>query len=181
LTNRTGFHCGACHDGEKKVGGRTIFAACGEKPAQGPAPPACGRCHARSAEGARRKEYEAFAAKMPRRGLDDAVDWEAAEAKGLIRPADQVEGVSVTRPALRLDKDVTLAGSAWMSDVRFSHTKHAVWNGCEVCHPDIYPHRDGGDRSSMLQISAGESCGVCHDRVAFSLGDCERCHVKPVR
>jgi hypothetical protein len=31
----------------------------------------------------------------------------------------------------------------------------------------------------MTKIAAGEYCGRCHDRVAFPLTDCLRCHVKP--
>jgi c(7)-type cytochrome triheme protein len=57
-----------------------------------------------------------------------------------------------------------------------------VWNGCEVCHPEIYPStKSGTKKTSMIGISAGESCGVCHTKVAFPIADCERCHVKPVR
>jgi c(7)-type cytochrome triheme protein len=62
-----------------------------------------------------------------------------------------------------------------MTDVLFSHRKHAVWNGCEVCHPEIFA--PGAQRYTMLEISAGEACGVCHGKVAFSLRECERCHL----
>jgi c(7)-type cytochrome triheme protein len=82
-----------------------------------------------------------------------------------------------------MDKEVALAAkAAWMTDVLFSHRKHAVWNGCEVCHPEIFPSTQRGEvHYSMFQITSGEYCGVCHDKVAFPLADCERCHLKPVR
>jgi c(7)-type cytochrome triheme protein len=71
--------------------------------------------------------------------------------------------------------------ASWMDKVLFSHKKHAVWNGCEVCHPEIFPNvKRGATKYSMLEIVNGEYCGVCHDKVAFSLRDCQRCHTQPV-
>jgi hypothetical protein len=32
---------------------------------------------------------------------------------------------------------------------------------------------------TMPAIASGEFCGRCHDRIAFPLSDCLRCHVKP--
>jgi c(7)-type cytochrome triheme protein len=98
------------------------------------------------------------------------------------KAADYVEGVSMRRAPLKMDKVVPIASSGWMTDVLFSHPKHSVWNGCEVCHPEIYPRTKAGSRrTSMIEISSGAGCGVCHTKVAFPLVDCERCHVKPVR
>jgi primosomal protein N' (replication factor Y) len=128
------------------------------------------------------QDFEAFAGKFPRRGRSGAIDWEEAEARGLIRPVDHVEGVSIRRAPLKMDKEVSIESSGWMADVIFSHRKHSVWNGCEVCHPEIYPStKSGTKKTSMLEISSGRSCGTCHVSVAFPLADCERCHVKPVR
>ena len=111
------------------------------------------------------------------------MDWQQAEEQGKIHPLDMLEGVSVQRPALKMDRDVSIEShGAWMTDVKFSHKKHAVWNGCEVCHPEIFPRtKAGAAKFTMFQIVAGESCGVCHGKVAFALAYCERCHVKPVR
>ena len=179
-TNQGGFHCGACHDGKATWRGKPIFAACGDR-AKGEEEGRCTRCHARGDAEQRRKDFEAFAADLPRRGVGGDVDWEEAELKGLVRPADFVEGVSFARKALRMDKDVAIRSQGWMSDVLFSHKKHAAWNGCEVCHPDIFPNQKGEARRTMLQISSGEACGACHGKVAFGLAECQRCHVKPVR
>ena len=172
-TNRGGFHCGACHNGS------IAFAACGNPPADGAAS-TCARCHSAGDADQRRRDYEAFARDLPRRGAVGAVDWEAAEAAGSIRPSDRVPGVSIERPPLKMDKDVTIPSRAWMTDVKFSHAKHAVWNGCEVCHPDVFPSRAGERRTTMLEISSGKSCGACHRRVAFPLGECDGCHLDAV-
>lgn len=178
--NQAGFHCGACHDGKRKLWGERLFAAC--DPA---APPAarerCRRCHAPADPARLAREFTAFARDLPRDRVG-GVDWEAAEAAGRITPSDFLEGVSIRRDPLRNQKEITLASrGTWMSDVIFSHPKHARWNGCEVCHPEIYPAAAGGAHASMLAINGGESCGACHDKVAFPLVDCEKCHVKPVR
>ena len=179
-TNQSSFHCGSCHNGTARSGGRVIFAACG--PRTTPEDETrCRRCHSRGDAAQRRKDFEEFAAELPRMGAARDVDWEKAEARGSIRPADQVEGVSIPRRPIQMDKEVAIASKGWAESVIFSHKKHAVWNGCEVCHPDIYPHTQGAVRSTMLEISSGASCGACHGKVAFSLGECERCHLKPVR
>ncbi len=62
--------------------------------------------------GSRAKEYEAFAAALPRTGPTNAVDWEAAEARGLLHSADHVEGISISRPPLVVDRDVTIPSRA---------------------------------------------------------------------
>jgi c(7)-type cytochrome triheme protein len=175
-TNRAGHHCGACHDGATSHAGRRVFAACGERSA-GPPPERCARCHARGDAARLRRDFEAFASTLPRKGRGRGIDWEEAEGRRLVRPRDDVPGLSIRRPPLRHDVDVVITSRGWMTDVLFSHRKHAVWNGCEVCHPEIFPSGPGAGRYTMLQITAGEACGACHGKVAFGIGDCERCHV----
>jgi len=168
------------HDGKRSIRGAVVFAACDGNPRVEPGS-ACVRCHRRPDAARSRKEFEAFARGLPRdwAGL---VDWEKAEATGQVRPLDVLEGVSIKRDAIKNKLEITIASKAsWMSSVLFSHPKHAVWNGCEVCHPEIFPNGGEARRYSMLTISAGEACGACHDKVAFPLAACERCHVKPVR
>jgi c(7)-type cytochrome triheme protein len=60
--------------------------------------------------------------------------------------------------------------------VVFSHKKHAVWNGCEVCHPEIFPIKKGAAKYTMHDLEKGKYCGVCHNKVAFPIVDCKRCH-----
>jgi c(7)-type cytochrome triheme protein len=179
-TNRSGFHCGACH-GKLAHQGKLLFPACDGRGAGGLAD-GCRRCHARPDPERLRAEYAAFAARLPRTRAG-AVEWQAAEEQRRIRPADQVEGLSVPRSALRMHRDVAIEAKAkWAGGIVFSHRKHAVWNGCEVCHPDIFPATAAGEVSyTMFEIVNGRYCGACHDKVAFALAECTRCHVKPVQ
>ena len=175
-TNRKGFHCGACHNGSVLWKGKPIFAACsGASEMEG----RCRRCHGGDEELAS-KDYAALP--LPR-GSFGEVEWMRAEEQGLVRPADALEGISVPRRALKMDREVTIDSlGSWMTDVKFSHTKHAVWNGCEVCHPDIYASTKAGTvKFTMFQIAEGRSCGACHGKVAFPLAYCDRCHAKPAR
>ncbi len=181
-TNRNGFHCGACHNGKTIYGGKEVFASCAANVATDGSG-RCSRCHGRWDRTGREKEFREFTGRLPRKILGNEVDWEEAEAKGLIKPLDFLDGISIKRPPLKMERDIPLESrGTWMSDVVFSHKKHARWNGCEVCHPEIFPSTKRGTvRYSMFQIFGGESCGVCHDKVAFPLLDCQRCHTKPVR
>jgi hypothetical protein len=44
-----------------------------------------------------------------------------------------------------------------MPDIIFSHKKHTVWNGCELCHPDIFMGvKRGTVKYSMVDISQGQ-------------------------
>jgi c(7)-type cytochrome triheme protein len=180
-TNQRGFHCGACHNGKTRLLGKAVFPSCdaSQKVDQSAT---CRRCHARGDPARPQQEYEAFAKGLPLDPLGN-VDWEKAESTWLVRPIDIVEGASVPRTRLKMNKEISIESTAtWMTDVTFSHKKHAVWIGCEVCHPEIFPStKSGAVKYSMLQIANGESCGVCHDKVAFPLADCEKCHLKPVR
>jgi c(7)-type cytochrome triheme protein len=81
-TNRGGFHCGACHDGKTTWQGAAVFAACSGEPARAADEARCRRCHERGDPAQRRRDYEAFAQGLPRRGAAGAVDWEEAEAGG---------------------------------------------------------------------------------------------------
>lgn len=179
--NMQGFYCGACHDGTRAIGGNTIFAACAEE-VSGEEGKRCERCHSRGKQGVRQITFEDFTERLPRT-LGRAVDWEKAEEEGAIKPIDFLEGLSLQRGAMKAQDDFAIESQAsWASDVIFSHKKHAIWNGCALCHPDIYASTKAGTvKYSMFQIFEGESCGVCHGNVAFSLFLCEKCHKKPVR
>ncbi len=124
-TNRSHFHCGACHDGKKEFEGKPIFASCSDSRTLDGSKD-CRRCHAPQDSARQRREYEAFAARLPR-ASQGYVDWEKAEEQKLIRPLDFLAGVSIQRSALKMDKDIAIESKgAWMADVIFSHKKHAV-------------------------------------------------------
>jgi c(7)-type cytochrome triheme protein len=174
-TNRQGFYCGACHNGKLRYNGRAVFASCSEGAPLKNA--GCERCHSQNKKVLKVNDFNAFANKMPKKAFGNGIDWEAAEARGFIDPIDFLEGFSTHRPSIKAQKDFSIEPNvSWVSDVIFSHKKHAAWNGCEVCHPDIFPIKKGATRYTMFEIDSGEYCGVCHDKVAFPLLACERCH-----
>lgn len=128
-------------------------------------------------------EFSKFTENFPKGRFGNGVDWEQAEADGLIKPLNYLEGVSIKRQDLSLQKDFALAPKVkGMPGIIFSHKKHTVWNGCELCHPEIFVGvKRGTTRYSMVEIFDGKYCGVCHSTVAFPLIDCQRCHTKPVQ
>jgi len=134
--------------------------------------------------GKRKHPYASFAADLPKHVYGNLIDWEKAKAQGLIRPVDELPDLP-GRPRPRGPQaDFSIASQGrWMPDIIFSHKKHAQWNGCEVCHPEIFTGvKRGATKYSMFAISEGEYCGVCHDRVAFPLNDCTKCHSnRPLR
>ncbi len=180
-TNMKGFYCGACHNGTRLYGEKRIFSSCSTSTTP-EASMRCKRCHS-GGKDQNEYDYATFTAKLPIDPIADLVDWEKAEALGLIHPADYLPGVSIKRDSLIPQKDFAITSkSTWMPDIIFSHKKHVVWNGCEVCHPDIFPSaKKGTVKYSMLEISTGQYCGLCHGRVAFPLNNCEKCHAATVR
>ena len=181
-TNRDGFHCGACHNGKTIHEGKKIFAACTDN-ISGEEQGRCARCHSEVNTAKSERKFNEFIEGLPKRGAGNGVDWEEAEKKGLIQSVDFLEGVSIRRTPLKMGMEIAIESrGTWMSDVVFSHKKHSLWNGCEVCHPEIFPSTKKGEvKFSMYQISNGEYCGVCHVKVAFPLVECQRCHLKPLR
>ena len=163
--NRKGQYCGACHNG------KIAFAAQGN----------CDRCHSVGKAVTPQFDFAATTADFPKGRFGNGVDWEAAELMGKIRLVDTLPGISVVRRPLEVPKDYNIeAKMPGLPEIIFSHKKHAVWNGCELCHPDIYSVKTGATKYSMEDVFAGKYCGVCHSTVAFPTTDCQRCHVKPV-
>ena len=171
-TNREGFHCGACHDGKRVFEGKTIFAACSNAANDGQ----CNRCHSLGTKGVRKYEYKGFTARFPK-GIY-GVNWEEAQRSGVIRPVDFIEGLSVQKAPMKNREDFTVkAGYSWVHPIAFSHEKHSIWNGCELCHPEIFPTaRKGTVVYSMFSNIEGRYCGACHGKVAFPLNNCQGCH-----
>ena len=172
--NRKGFYCGACHNG------RVAFAAV-TRGANGVESRNCERCHSAGKDVRRQFNFPSFAAGLPKGRFGNNIDWEAAEIEGKIRLTDTLPEISVRRRPLEIPKDYSIeAKLAGLPEIIFSHKKHAVWNGCELCHPDIYGVKTGTTKYSMEDVFAGKFCGACHGSVAFPAIDCQRCHVKPV-
>ena len=180
--NIAGYYCGTCHNGKMISQGATVFASCTKKPYPDEAA-RCVRCHSFGKNVTPKYDFLKFTAKFPKERFGNGIDWEKAEADGYIKPADLVEGVSVQRKSLSLQKDFALSAKLEnMPDIIFSHKKHTVWNGCELCHPEIFVGvKKGTTHYSMVEIFDGKYCGVCHRSVAFPLLDCQRCHTRPVQ
>ena len=180
--NMKGYYCGTCHNGKMAHGDRKIFEACATKYTKDDLK-RCTRCHSKGETVKRGYDFASFIEKFPKERFGNGVDWEKAEELGLIRPLDYIEGISVKRPPLATQKDFAIGAKVeTMPEIIFSHKKHTVWNGCELCHPEIFPSmKKGTTKVSMTEIFEGKYCGACHVTVAFPTTDCQRCHTKPVR
>jgi len=174
--NRAGQFCGTCHNGKEAFGWESDRYADNQNPN-------CERCHAKTAIGRdpiNQRHFEELRKNLPEGRFGNEIDWAAASRLKKVVPRDYIEGVSFDRPKLKHDQgdlnlDSKLAG---LPDIFFSHKEHAVWNSCELCHPDLFALKVGTSDYSMQEIFAGQYCGVCHGSVAFPLQDCGRCHAK---
>ncbi|MDR3762841.1 MAG: cytochrome c3 family protein [Acidobacteriota bacterium] len=171
-SNRQGFHCGTCHNGQRLFNGKPIFAACND----GPTNSTCDRCHSVGKPGARKYNYESYTSRYPR--LTYGINWQLAEERGIIKPVDTLEGMAQAPKKLAPREDFSIkANLDWVHPVYFSHEKHTVWNGCELCHPDIFPTvKRSAAHYTMFSNLEGRHCGACHNQVAFPLNNCSMCH-----
>lgn len=170
--NRDGRYCGTCHNG------KDAFSI--EK---------CTQCHPRDSQAEKELNREAkklffkFKKGMPPAKYGNKIDWMKAEQEGKIAPKDFLPGVSFPdKDGMSNMRDEPRSPSLpGLPDIIFSHSKHVVWAGCGMCHPDRFALQTGKTNMNMKQIVDGEFCGRCHGTVAFPLNDCGRCHSKPVR
>lgn len=138
------------------------------------------------------KQWDKIEAMMPKDEEDD-VDWAAAVHQGIIRPRHggdprdllatmfQWDFIIPVPPeeddeddeeTAEADDEEEMEGNE--DDALFQHSSHTQWLSCDNCHMTIYPYRR--NPFTMKQKKKGESCGVCHGKVAFSLKTCGRCH-----
>ncbi|MBI5641712.1 MAG: hypothetical protein HZA17_14950 [Nitrospirae bacterium] len=172
--NKKGFYCGACHN-EKEAFGPSTKKVLGEEVKH------CDRCHSFGKKVAFEKDFYKFTADFPKERFGNGIDWEKAENEGKIKLTDFMESISIRRKPLNIPKDSQVKTQVSdMPDIIFSHKKHAVWSGCELCHPDIFDVKKGVTAYSMSDIFSGKYCGLCHDKVSFPNLDCQRCHTKAV-
>lgn len=104
------------------------------------------------------------------------IDWVKTLQNGHIAPRT---GVTGTEKMKEVDLDLVMKNSASMPHVLFSHKVHTQWLTCSDCHSRIFLPQVGGNFITMAKIMQGEYCGVCHGKVAFSILNCDRCHVVP--
>jgi c(7)-type cytochrome triheme protein len=177
-----GYYCGTCHNGRMTYEGRKVFAACASEYTREEYGTRCVRCHELEPSSKKIDAFYGFVEKMPRETFGNGINWEKAEEQGLIKPADYIEGVSVKKGQMKVNPDFALKAKVeGMPDIIFSHSKHTVWNGCELCHPSIFVGiKKGITKYTMIELFEGKYCGVCHVKVAFPMTNCQRCHSKPV-
>lgn len=104
------------------------------------------------------------------------VDWVAALGKGHIEPRADLRGKSKMQT---MDLDIIMKNTQYMPWVRFPHLPHTKWLACSNCHPDIFVPKENANPITMNKVLRGQYCGVCHDKVAFAIFICERCHSVP--
>ena len=111
---------------------------------------------------------------IDRRG---AINWAKAIDDGTIDPRQSVNG---EENMIIMDMDILFKDTGNMPWVRFPHLVHTRWLDCSNCHPAFFiPQKGGNPEIGMDAIIAGRYCGQCHDKVAFPLWTCERCHSVP--
>lgn len=105
------------------------------------------------------------------------VNWVEAIDKGVINPRMSLKNDSEMNI---MDMDIMFKDTGQMPWVRFPHLAHTRWLDCSNCHPAIFvPQKGGNPNIGMDAIIGGKYCGRCHDKVAFALWTCERCHSVP--
>jgi c(7)-type cytochrome triheme protein len=170
-----GLFCGSCHNGK---------IAFGQRGANGEGPPdraSCGRCHSLGEQVESKHDFYEFQKNMPRERFGNGIDWQKAEESDKIVLVDYLEGISIKGMKIQDPAELELKPQEKnMPEIVFSHDKHSKWSGCELCHPEIFGVKQGGQPYSMEEIFAGKYCGVCHGPVAFPNIDCQRCHTKMV-
>ena len=105
--NMKGFYCGTCHNG-KTLSGK-VFESCSKKFSPEDMK-RCERCHSLGRNVKREHDFAAYTEKFPKERFGNGIDWEKAEADGIIKPADYIEGISIkNRPrhseGLRLEPE----------------------------------------------------------------------------
>jgi len=175
VDNRHHQYCGACHDGKEAFAvAPSGYDAESQK--------VCVRCHAVGERVTPRPDFYTFTEGFPKTLYGNRIDWLAAQRRGQIKLKDTVPGVTRRRRPIRHQGETVFAArDLQMPEIVFSHPKHAVWVGCELCHPAIFPVEPGADKISMQAIFEGRYCGVCHGKVSFPLDfDCRLCHTRDV-
>jgi c(7)-type cytochrome triheme protein len=157
-----GKFCAACHNGK---------ASFGPKEAEGEN---CGRCHNASG-GPDFRKFQELQERLPKSKFGNEIDWSKALDDGLISPKDSLSGG--TREIVNIKVFTLKAEMSGISSAVFPHKTHEQWLDCSSCHPDLFNIKKKTTQSlRMSNMVRGESCAVCHLRIAFPLDDCRRCH-----
>lgn len=173
--NRNGLYCGSCHNGTEAFGPD-------DKELLGNNTSTCDRCHSSGKKVTFKNNFYTFRKGLPKERFGNGINWLEVEEKGNIVLVDYLEGISMPRSTIKEPEEFSLnAKQPNMPSIIFSHKKHTAWNGCELCHPEIFPVKKGSQPYTMQEIFNGKYCGSCHGKVAFANIDCQRCHTEPVQ
>ena len=104
------------------------------------------------------------------------VDWVKALEQGEIAP--RYERLSDEAQPVVMDLNIVREVKGSMPDVVYPHKQHTEWLDCSNCHPAIFIPQKGANQISMASILLGQTCGVCHGKVAFPVSECRKCHSK---
>lgn len=112
------------------------------------------------------------------------VDWAKVVKEKIIDPPYSLDPDAKPADEQILDMDILFeTKSDFMDNVIFPHYIHTWWLKCEICHESvggpIFEPVAGGNDVMMVEMAGGKWCGRCHNRIAFPLADCKRCHVSP--
>lgn len=118
---------------------------------------------------------QAFEA-LTRSRTGNRVDWVKALENDEISP--RYERLSDTAKPVVMDLNIVREVKGSMPDVVYPHKQHTEWLDCSNCHPAIFIPQKGANQISMASILLGQTCGVCHGKVAFPVSECRKCHSK---
>jgi c(7)-type cytochrome triheme protein len=104
------------------------------------------------------------------------VDWVKALKGNEIAP--RYDRLSDDASPVVMDLNIVREVKGSMPDVVYPHKQHTEWLDCSNCHPAIFIPQKGANQISMASILLGQTCGVCHGKVAFPVSECRKCHSK---
>ncbi len=173
--NKKALYCGACHNG------KVAFGPVGKSGAGKKADTNCDRCHSYDKKETGKIKFYPFTRELPRSRFGNGINWIKAEKAGLLTLKDELTGKPGSKTKRTGPQDsVIKPDEQEMPQIIFSHDQHALWNGCESCHPEPFKKKKGSPKFTMEEIIEGKFCGICHGKVAFPVLDCQRCHTKPI-
>ncbi len=111
---------------------------------------------------------------LPKAQSGNYIDWVKSFDEQKIQPRFDRNDPKA-KPVI-MDLTIVREVKGSMPDVVFPHKQHTEWLDCSNCHPALFVPQKGANQMSMASIMLGESCGVCHGKVAFPVADCRRCH-----
>lgn len=113
------------------------------------------------------------------------IDWaKVVRANYLIAPRFSLDPAAKPEDEAVFEMNILFeTKSNFMDNVVFPHYMHTWWLSCETCHQTIggaiFQQAAGQNNVKMAEMGQGMWCGRCHNKIAFPLADCKRCHTWP--